>query len=252
MTTAENRILDIRTVQRDRWETNGGDVYRYVTFDEISVDPPAKNWLIKGIFALGETSAWIGPPGSLKSALLAEASIAIAGGLAWHGHRNKRAMGVVYFALERADLVNRRLVAHREKLGLGSLPIVVCNAVLDLTKEDSWKKAVNTIRDVKTRLGAEIGAVIIDTHSKLVAAGGGDENSATDQNIIFANIARVKLNSGVHVALIGHTGKDESRGARGSNALLSRANACATFSGSSRDLVGMGCAFRLTNTPFNY
>ena len=29
-------------------------------------------------------------------------------------------------------------------------------------------------------------------------------------------------------------------------------NARATFSGSSRGLVGMGCAFRLMNTLFNY
>jgi hypothetical protein len=35
-------------------------------------------------------------------------------------------------------------------------------------------------------------------------------------------------------------------------ARVSRANACATFSGISRDLVGMGCSFRLMNTLFNY
>jgi hypothetical protein len=246
MNPGENRILDIRVMQRDRWQMNGGDVYRYVTFDEISIDPSPKNWLIKGIFALGETSAWIGPPGSLKSALLAEASIAVAGGLDWHAHRSKRAMGVVYFALERADLVNRRLVAHKKKLGLGSLPIVVSNAVLDLTKEDSWKKAVNTIRDVETRLGAEVGAIIIDTHSKLVAAGGGDENSAKDQNIIFANIARVKLNTGVHVALIGHTGKDESRGARGSNALLGDVDVMVNIAG---DLVKTATVTKANDAP---
>jgi hypothetical protein len=231
MTPAENRVLDIRTVQRDRWEMNGGNVYRYVTFDEISIDPPPKNWLIKGVFALGETSAWIGPPGSLKSALLAEASIAIAGGLDWHGHRSKRTMGVVYFALERANLVHRRLWAHKQKMGLGSLPIVISNAMVNLTEPDSWKKAVDTIRDAKSCLGADIGAIIIDTHSKLVAAGGGEENSAKDQNIIFANIARVKLATGVHAALIGHTGKDEARGARGSNALLGDVDLMVTISG---------------------
>jgi hypothetical protein len=56
----------------------------------------------------------------------------------------------------------------------------------------------------------------------LIAAVGGDENSAKDQRAIFANLQRVKNATGVHVALIGHTGKDESRGARGSRAFADR------------------------------
>ena len=58
----------------------------------------AKNWLVKGILAKGETSAWIAPPGGKKSALLAQASICVAAGLDWQGKRNKGSAGVVYFA----------------------------------------------------------------------------------------------------------------------------------------------------------
>lgn len=42
---------------------------------------------------------------------------------------------------------------------------------------------------------------------------------------------RVKNHTGVHVALIGHTGKDESRGARGSNALLGDVDVMVTIGG---------------------
>ena len=49
----------------------------------------------------------------MKSALMAQASISVAAGMDWHGKRNKGAAGVVYFALERADLVKRRLFAHK-------------------------------------------------------------------------------------------------------------------------------------------
>ena len=48
---------------------------------------------------------------------------------------------------------------------------------------------------------------------------------------MFANVQRVKNNTGVHVALIGHTGKDESRGARGSNALLGDVDVMVTIGG---------------------
>lgn len=224
-----NETLDVRIAQKERAETMPG--YRLVTFDEMEIDPPAKQWLIKGIFARGETSAWIAPPGAMKSALMAEAAVCVGAGLDWHGYRNKGAAGVVYFAIERADLVKRRLRAHRKKLGLAGTPIAVSSATIDLTHPESFKRVVDTIRTAKAVLGADIGLVIIDTFAKLIAASGGDENSAKDQGAVFANVQRVKNATGVHVALIGHTGKDESRGARGSNALLGDVDVMVTIGG---------------------
>ncbi|SHM41202.1 AAA family ATPase [Bradyrhizobium lablabi] len=223
----ENTILDLKIVQRER----AGSGYQFVTFDEMEIDPPAKAWMIKGILARGETSAWIAPPGAMKSALMAEAAICVGAGLDWHGYRNKGAAGVVYFAIERADLVKRRLRAHRQRLGLTGTPICVSSAVIDLTTPDAFKRVVDTIRCAKTILGADIGLVIIDTFAKLVAAAGGDENSAKDQGAIFGNVQRVKTITGVHVALVGHTGKDETRGARGSNALLGDVDVMVTIGG---------------------
>jgi hypothetical protein len=224
-----NKALDIKVVQMDRAATMPG--YRLVTFDEMEVDPPAKQWLIKGILARGETSAWIAPPGAMKSALLAEAAVCVGAGLDWHNYRNKGAAGVVYFAIERADLVKRRLRAHRQRLGLAGTPICVSSDTIDLTHPEAFKNVIDTIRTAKTLLGADIGLVIIDTFAKLIAAAGGDENSAKDQGAVFANVQRVKNNTGVHVALIGHTGKDESRGARGSNALLGDVDVMVTIGG---------------------
>jgi len=224
-----NRALDIKVIQKDRASTMPG--YRFVTFDEMEIDPPAKQWLIKGIIARGETSAWIAPPGAMKSALLAEAAICVGAGLNWHGHRNKGAAGVVYFAIERADLVKRRLRAHRQRLGLAGTPIAVSSDTIDLTHPEAFKKVIDTIGTAKTILGAGVGLVIIDTFAKLIAAAGGDENSAKDQGAVFANVQRVKNATGVHVALIGHTGKDESRGARGSNALLGDVDVMVTIGG---------------------
>ena len=226
---AENQVLDIRAMQIDRSQTMRG--YPFVTFDEMDVELPAKQWLIKNILARGETSAWIAPPGAMKSALLAQAAVCVASGIDWHGYRNKGAAGVIYFAIERADLVKRRLRAHKRLLGLQGTPIAVSSSTIDLTKPDAFKKVVDTIRDAKTILGAEIGLVIIDTFAKLIAAAAGDENSAKDQGAVFANVQRVKNATGVHVALIGHTGKDESRGARGSNALLGDVDLMVTISG---------------------
>jgi hypothetical protein len=48
---------------------------------------------------------------------------------------------------------------------------------------------------------------------------------------VFSNIQRVKESIDIHVAIIGHTGKDVSRGMRGSNAALGDADVMCTISG---------------------
>lgn len=198
-----------------------------------------KSHIIKGIFAYDETSAWVGPPGSLKSALLADAAVAIASGSDWFGHRNKHQTGVIYFALERADLVRRRLLAIAKAKGLERLPIAVVPAVVDLVRPDSVRKVLDTIADVEAEFyGPEYdhatgaGVIIFDTWAKLIAAGGGDENQAKDAGAIFANLQRIKnVTGGPHVALIGHTGKEADRGPRGSSAIVGDVDMLVTISG---------------------
>jgi hypothetical protein len=229
MTPAEHCAADVVIMQKDREQTSKG--YPFKTFDEMATMEVAKRWLIKGVFARGESSAWIAPPGGMKSALMAQASICVAAGLDWNGKRSKETAGVVYFAIERADLVRRRLRAHGLRQNLRGLPIAVVSSIVDMTKPDASQKVVTTIREAQAALGVPIGLVIFDTFAKLIAAGGGDENSAKDQGLVFANVQRVKNDTKTHVALIGHTGKDESKGSRGSNAILGDVDVMVTITG---------------------
>lgn len=197
--------------------------------DVFGSEDTEKAHFIKGVIAWNETSAWIAPPGGMKSALLASASISIALGKDWFGRKNKCAAGVVYFALERADLVKRRLMAHRDQLGLASdqpIPIVIVSGMIDGMNPATVPLIVQTVRRAEEYFASfesgvhMAGVLIFDTFAKMIAAGGGDENSAKDQGKVFANLQRIKDElEGPHIALIGHTGKDESRGARGSNAI---------------------------------
>ena len=91
---------------------------------------------------------------------------------------------------------------------------------IDLLSPACVEIIVETIRAAEAHYGCPVGLIIIDTFNKGVAMGGGDENAAKDQNITAANLQQVQDQTDVHIALIGHTGKDESRGARGSNAHL--------------------------------
>jgi hypothetical protein len=228
----------------DRAETLKG--YPFKTFDEMSGEEIAKRWLIKGVLARGESSAWISRPGGMKSALMAQASICVAAGLDWNGYRNKECAGVVYFALERADLVRRRLRAHGARQNLKGLPIAVVSSTIDLTKPDAFKRVITTIRDAEAALGIPIGLVIIDTFAKLIAAGGGDENSAKDQGMVFANVQRVKNATDTHVAMVGHSGKDEAKGMRGSNASLGDVDVMVTIAG---DLIRTATVTKANDAP---
>jgi len=179
-----------------------------------------KHWVIKGVIALGETSGWIAPPGHGKSALLTDIAVHCAAGIDWRGHKSKKPCGVVILALERADLCKRRLHAYRVRNGLADLPIAVHGGIVDLFNQTCVDKIIDIVREADSRFCCKTGLVIIDTFNKGIAAGGGDEDKARDQNRVAANLRRVQEVLGIHLALVGHTGKNETRGARGSNAYL--------------------------------
>jgi hypothetical protein len=184
-----------------------------------------KEWIQKGILARGEISSWIGPPGSGKSALLAEISFHVASGRNWRGHRSKGPYAVVIFALERADLYCRRFEVYKTQAepdddSIKDLPIAVVGDAIDAMSSTVADKIVSTVKAVEEATGTPVGLIVIDTYPKAIAVGGGDEDRAKDQNRAAANLRKIQEELDVHIALVGHTGKQEHRGARGSNAHL--------------------------------
>jgi AAA domain len=200
-----------------------GGALPFTTFAEINLSG-FKRWIIKGVFARGEFSYWIAPPGKLKSALMAEVAIHAATGWDWRGHRNKGPCAVVYFALERGDLVEHRLAAYRARYGLGELPIAVVSRTINLMDPACVARIIATIRAVEARFGMPVGLIIFDTLAKGINAGGGDEDKAKDKGRACAHLRQVQDDVDTHVAAVGHTGKDEERGARGSNIDLADAD----------------------------
>lgn len=200
-------------------------------FGDLTTAAP-KPWLIKNVIARGESSSWIGPPGSGKSASVTDLTVALASGADWRGYPNKSRSGALYFALERADLVKRRLIAHRLRDDLpADLPLAISGQVIDLMHRNCVETIIAAIKAAEDRFGCEAGLLIFDTYAKGIAAGHGDESLAKDQNATLANLRRVLDKANVHIATVGHTGKDESRGERGSNAKLADVDLLVQISG---------------------
>jgi hypothetical protein len=188
------------------------------TYDPNEIPAP-KGWLIKDVAARGETAGWIGPPGTGKSSLVLDWFAHCATGRDWRGYKCKQQAAFVYFAFERAQLTRRRIKAYADKWELPGIPVAVVGRMLNLLDTQNTLPAIHdTIKAVEDQYGMPVGGIALDTFPKGIAAGGGDENSARDVNMAAANLRRLHELVPVHIAVIGHTGKDESRGARGSNA----------------------------------
>jgi hypothetical protein len=119
--------------------------------------------------------------------------------------------------------------AYKRKLGLESIPIVVITAPVDIMSFSSVAVLVATIHAVAAEYGVQVGLLVLDTFAKAIALGGGDE--AKDQNRALGHLRLVEEQTDVHIAMVGHTGKDEARGARGSNAYLGDVDMMTQISG---------------------
>lgn len=203
----------------------------FETFEDCWTEPP-KTWLVEGVVALDEDSSWVGPPASLKSALLTDLAVHIAAGRDWRGYKFNRCCndpddvnfeerrGVLIFALERAPLTRRRLAAYASRDGLGALPIGVVDNMIDLLDPACIKIISDTISKFEMEKNCIVGMLLFDTWSKAIAAG--KENDSETQNLALLHLKKSREASygRFHIATIGHNGKNLAAGERGSNAKL--------------------------------
>jgi AAA domain-containing protein len=207
-----------------------GTAYVTETIDPTSVDEP-KDWIMKKLLAKGEHSRWVAPPKMMKSALLGSIANHMAAGVDFRGFKVKRKIGVLYCALERPGLTKRRLVAEQKLMHWTGLPVELCRQRFSLASADDAKRLIATINEASDKLKHLVECVIIDTSAKLVAAHGGDEQQAKDNALVWGYLSDVREATGVHTAVIGHTGKNVDRGERGSNASLGDADIVISIAG---------------------
>lgn len=200
------------------------DAFSFDTFDECA-EFAEKTWLLKNAIAIGENSTWYGPPGCGKSALLLDMAYHIANRSHWQWHEymhdedfSVEPRATVYFALERANLTKIRMGAYKTRDNPVSLPIAVVSETINLLDPDCAEEIIDTVLKFEAYGKCPVGLIIIDTFSKAIA--NADEDKAQTQNLAAATLKRIHDSLDVHIATIGHTGKNEKAGERGSNARL--------------------------------
>lgn len=168
------------------------------------------NWIIKDVLPKAELGAVFGESGSGKTFFLLDMLARVAGGLNWFGTPVKRKYRVAYVAAEGALGVQDRLqaltIAHG--IDLGSLDLFVLGDQPNMLDKEDVKLLTRQL----VRLG-KLDLIVLDTLSQVTP--GANENSSDDMGKALSHFKGLHRVTGAMVLLVGHSGKDASRGQRG-------------------------------------
>ena len=182
---------------------------RFERAAEMALDQSAP-YLLKGLIHRGDLSVWYGPSGCGKTFLTLHLAHAISTGRPVFGRRVRPAR-VLLFALEGSSGLSKRVAAVQKAYGAAS-DLIVCRGALPLFGNvglaDQIIDAINE---------HDVDLVIVDTLSRSMA--GADENAPADMTRMVGIFDRIRHETGAHVLVVHHTGKDEERGGRGHSSL---------------------------------
>lgn len=170
-------VIDILTYEPDPWQI-------FTLRDAFAPREPLE-WIVKGIISAGSLNIFYGPPGALKSMVLADLAVCVASGQRWLAAPNDKDSGIATLpsAVMWLDFDNGQRRTHERFAALArarklndATPIYYASMPEPtLTAGDT-----ESIRGLAARLiDRNIGLVIIDNLG--VIAGDADENSAEMQ-----------------------------------------------------------------------
>ncbi|MET3838746.1 AAA family ATPase [Bradyrhizobium sp. OAE829] len=188
---------------------------QFVLYSELR-SGASKAWLVRHMLGMGETSTFYGAPGCGKGVIIEDMCLHICAGIEWHG-RPVTPGAVVYVALERKKLVERRAIAFRKKHDLHDLPFAVVGGVHDFRDPRTALWLADLCEEVKIATGEQVVLIVIDTLSRALA--GGDENSPKDMGAVVNSTAVIQERTGSHVLWVHHMPHEGDR-MRGHGALL--------------------------------
>lgn len=170
-------------------------------------------YVLKGMLQRGSYAEVFGAPGEGKTFVALDIAYNIAAGTPWMG-RKVHGGPVLYLPYEgRGGLVNRAK-ALRQRYGDAQVPLYFGHAPFNI-REAAGRRDLGALM---AQMPAKPVMIVFDTFAKALM--GGDENSAQDVGSFNNAIEALIANTGACVVIVHHSGKDKSKGARGSSALL--------------------------------
>lgn len=213
---------DLGDLEADDTEAKGRNttarrVFAFTPVGELVDKLRPVSWLVRGYVEADSLALVYGEPGHGKSFLAIDLAASIASGTPWHGAETK-AGAVFYIAGEGHNGLARRFKAWETQRGasLAGVPLYVSRRSAPLDDKASAAEVLRTVDTLATETGQTPALIVVDT---LARCFGGDENSATDIGAFVANLDALRHRWRATVLVVHHSGKDSTRGARGSTAL---------------------------------
>lgn len=180
--------------------------------------PEPLDFVVDDFFVAGTSSMIYGEPAAKKSFLVQDIGMSIATGVPWHG-REVQQGGVFYVCGEGHQDLHNRIFAwktHHEIDKDAQFPFFHTEHEIDLLDQANLDHLIQFITELPNHEATPpIKFIAIDTLS--TCFGGGDEN-AGDMAIFINGMNRMARETGAHVLVVHHIGKDASKGARGGSA----------------------------------
>lgn len=213
LVTAAPVITETTPVEPDQ-DKPKADTFPLMSISDLMSMPPVK-WLIDGVITSHGLSVLYGAPGVGKSFIAIDMALSIAYGREWHGSAVDEGL-VLYIAGEGVGGLGKRVKAwqNHHKVGDKAAPFVVLPLAVQFREQADVEKLIATISTIEQ----PIRCIVIDTVARSML--GMEENSSTEIGIFVDACDTIKRMYGCAVLAIHHSGKDASRGMRGSNALL--------------------------------
>ena len=204
-------VEDLITLHKNNDKVDTNNLFNLHTIQSLKKLPPI-HWLVKKLLPETGLACVFGPSGSSKSFLCLDLALSIASQPNWFDLKVKN-VPVLYIALEGVSGIGRRLEAwiKYNKIVPKYFFTIIENFNLSL------KKDVQKLLDSIQKINFQKGLIIIDTFSQ--ASPGMDENSVQDMTLLLSHLKQIQEHSQSLVLIVAHSGKDASRGLRGSSCI---------------------------------
>lgn len=225
--------------------------FKLVTIDQITAPRTPRRYLVKSLFLRESINLGYGASNIGKSFVALDIGLHVAAGKPWMGKKVSQSP-VLYVAAEAGEEILDRVNAwvDHHKADKALLPFAaVCTAPNLAGSREDVQGVIDAAGELAQRCGTAPGLIVIDTLA--ASFGGEDENATAAMNTFVNHVLAIRQCTGAAVLVIHHTGKDATRGARGSSSLFAGMDTVLKFE-SGRIWIDKQRSMRKLNEPIGF
>jgi len=172
-------------------------------------------WIIKDVLPAQSFGICSGPPAGFKTFWAAELAYTVSTGQPFLGYTTYEGL-VVYIAAEGQAGIKKRIRALEITNGVAADNLAIIEVPVMISRIEERQKIINSIHQMEQEKNKKVVLIVVDT---LARCFDGDENTPKDMGNFIESCDAIKNMTGATILCIHHTGKDDSKGARGHSSL---------------------------------